>query len=112
MHHTVSLSCVVAVVISTFATIVVVVVLLSSSADKNIWCVGGAVPWGGKNYNDTTTKNLSEVTVVSPRYDESYQTRTSNAVIQTRRIHAPQTCETSLQTSLRSGGWSESTVAG
>ena len=65
-------------VISTFATIVVVVVLLSSSADTNIWCVGGAVPWGGKNYNDTTTKNFSEVTVVSPRY-ESYQTRTSNA---------------------------------
>ena len=32
-----------------------------------------------KNYNDTTTKNVSEVTVVSPRYDESYQTRTSNA---------------------------------
>ena len=108
MHHTMSRSCVVAVVISTFATIVVVVVLLSSSADKNIWCVGGAVPWGGKNYNDTTTKNLSEVTVVSPRTRPERRT----LVIQTRRIHAPQTCETSLQTSLRSGGWSESTVAG
>ena len=74
-----SRSCVVAVVISTFATIVVVVVLLSSSSDKIIWCVGGVVPWGGKNYNDTTTKNVSEVKAVSPRYDESYQTRTANA---------------------------------
>ena len=70
MHHTMSRSCVVAVVISTFATIVVVVVLLSSSADKNIWCVGGAVPWGGKNYNDTTTKNVSEVTVVNATNQE------------------------------------------
>ena len=34
---------------------------------------------GQKNYNDTTTKNLSEVTAVSLRYEESYQTRTSNA---------------------------------
>ena len=69
----------VVVVISIFATIVILVVLLSSSSDKDIWCVGGVVPWGGKNYNGTTTKNLSEVTVVSPRYDESYQTSMSNA---------------------------------
>ena len=70
------------------------------------------MPWGGKNYNDTTTKNLSEVTAVSPRYDESYQARTSNAGYPTGRVQAPQTSETTLQTSLRSGGWSETTVAG
>ena len=29
------------------------------------------MPWGGKNYNHTTAKNLSEVTAVSSRYDES-----------------------------------------
>ena len=34
---------------------------------------------GRKNYSDTTIKNVSEVTAVSPRHDESYQTRTSNA---------------------------------
>ena len=34
---------------------------------------------GRKNYNDTTTKNVSEVTAVSPRYDESYQARMSSA---------------------------------
>ncbi len=67
-----SRSCMVAVVIFIFAAVVVVVVLLSSSSlDKNIWCVGGVVPWGGKNYNHTTAKNLSEVTAVSSRYDES-----------------------------------------
>ena len=72
--------CMVAVVISIFAAVVVVVVLLSSSSlDKNIWCVGSVVLWGRKNYNDTTTKNLSEVTAMLLRYEESYQTRTSNA---------------------------------
>ena len=42
--------CIVAVVISIFAAVVVVVVLLSPSSllDKNIWCVGGVVPWGRK----------------------------------------------------------------
>ena len=52
-HHTLIQSCMVAVVLFIFAAVVVVVVLLSSSSDKNIWCVGGVVPWGGKNYNDT-----------------------------------------------------------
>ena len=42
------------------------------------------MPWGRNHYNDTTTKNLSEVTVVSPRYDDSNQTRTSNAGYQNR----------------------------
>ena len=54
-----SRSCVVAVVISTFATIVVAVVLQSSSSSyTNIWCVEGVVPWGRDSYNDTTTKKL------------------------------------------------------
>ena len=103
--------CVVAVAVAVFAAIVVVVVLLSPSSANNIWCVGGVVPWGGKIYNDTTTKNLSEVTVVSPRYDESYLTRTSNAGYPNKTHHSPQTGETSLETSLCDGGWSESTVA-
>ena len=33
-------------------------------------------------------------------------------VIRTGRVHPPQTGETTLQTSLRGGGWSELTVAG
>ena len=64
---------------SRLAIVVVVLLSSSSSLDKNIWCVEGVVPWGRTNYNDTTTKNLSEVTAVSLRYEESYQTRTSNA---------------------------------
>ena len=45
---------------------------------------------GRKNYNDTTIKNVSEDTVVSPRYDESYQTRKSNAGYP-NRTHTPST---------------------
>ena len=80
-RHTMTRSYMVAVVIFIiFAAVVVLVILLSSSSlGKNIWCVGGIVSWGGKNDIDTTTKNESEVMAVSPRYDESYQTRTSNA---------------------------------
>ena len=70
-RHTMPRPCRVAVAISIFAAVVVVVVLLSSSSslDNNIWCVGGVVPWVRKNYNDTTTKNLSEVTAVSLCYE-------------------------------------------
>ena len=70
------------------------------------------MPWGGKNYNDTTTKNVSEVTAVSPRYDERTRPGRRTLVIRTGRVHPPQTGETTVQTSLRGGGWSESTVAG
>ena len=89
MHHTMYRSCVVAVVISTFATIVVVVVLLSSSADKNIWCVGGAVPWGGK-----TTTILQPKTCRKLRWCRRVTTSRTRPerrtlVIRTRRIHKP-----------------------